>query len=228
MNLMADRTQNALESMKFYIVPSSWFLTAWPVLTARTPDGVQEGWREQIGRIQNAELTNVEREVSSSEDEDDSNMSPERRKKRFEQLHRRIARSRERSSMKPGLMHERDYFFLGSSAWMLVKEKFGFDGYEIARPCVAKETSLLAIELQPEESEDNKPTLVEIPASGRFAYEKNIPAEEPSKTAVVPEEEGHNVSIRIPSPSHASVRVQYLSASRMLITITRLLGMIHQ
>jgi hypothetical protein len=190
MNAMADHTQ--CDSLKFYIVPASWFLKAWPLLTARSPDGVQEGWRESVGRIQNAELMNVEREVSSSDDEGDGSLNAaERQKKRFEQLHLRMATKRQQSNMKQGMVHKNDYFFLGPSSWMLVKEKFDFDGHELGRSCVSTGSSqnTLAIKLQPEESEDNKPLLIDIPASGRFAYEKVLPKEESSKSAVVPEEE---------------------------------------
>jgi hypothetical protein len=191
MNVMADQTPASLESLKFYIVPASWFLKAFPMLTVRSPDVVQEGWRNQVGRIQNSDLMNVEREVSSSDDEDSSGNNTERQKKRFELLHLRMSRNREQSTMKQGLVHEQDYFFLGPSTWMLVKEKFGFDGYELVRSCVSTGTNqnALAIQLQAEESEDNKPMLIDVPASGRFAYEKVVPKEDSNKSAIVPEED---------------------------------------
>jgi hypothetical protein len=197
MNAMADHTQNSLEDLRFFIVPASWFPKAWPLLTARSPDGVQEGWRELIGRIQNSELMNVEREVSSSDDDDegDSNLSiAERSKKRFSLLHSRMARNRQQPIMRRGLAHQRDYFFLGPSAWMLVKEKFGFDGYELSRSCVFTGTSqnTVAIQLEAAESEDDKPMLIDIPPSGRFAYEKVVLKQEPKKSAIVPEEDGSN------------------------------------
>lgn len=102
--------------------------------------------------------------------------------------------------MRKGLVHEQDFFVLGPMAWNVVKLKFGQVGYgliEIARPCVpAKNNGLLAIELRPEESEDNKPFQIEIPAAGRFAYEQVMkPADETSKSALVPQDENHNVSI---------------------------------
>jgi hypothetical protein len=198
MNAMADHTQNSLEDLRFFIVPASWFLKAWPLLTARSPDSVQEGWREHIGRIQNSELMNVEREVSSSDDDDDdgdSNLSAaERSKKRFSLLHSRMARNMQQSIMRRGLAHKRDYFFLGPSSWMLVKEKFGFDGYELSRSCVFTGTSqnTVAVQLEAAESEDDKPMVIDIPPSGRFAYEKVVPQQEPIKSAIVPEEDGSN------------------------------------
>ena len=202
---MSDRTSKALESFNFYIVTSSWFRKAWPLLTARSVDQIPDGWREHIGSIHNEELMmNVEREVSSSEEEgdDDNNaIAAERKEKREEKINRRRARIGERPSMRTGLVHEQDFFILGPSAWNVVKFKFGEDGYglvEIARPCVpARNNGLLAIELRPEESEDSKPFQIEIPPSGRFAYEQvMIPAAETKKSAaLVPQDENHNVSI---------------------------------
>lgn len=201
MNAMANNQSQTTttDPLMFYIVPASWFLKAWPVLAARSPDGIQEGWRELIGRIQNAELMNVEREVSSSSDDDEGDdnantlTAAERQKKRFEQLHLRMATKKSSatttmSTMKKGMVHKVDYFFLGPSSWMLVKEKFDFDGYELARSCVSASLNTLAIKLHAEESEDNKALLIDIPASGRFAYEKVIPKEEPSKSDIVPQE----------------------------------------
>lgn len=169
MNAMSNPAQ--AESLKFYIVPRSWVLKAWPLLTARSHDDVKEGWRENIGRIQNSELMNVDHEVSSSDEE-----APieDQHQKRLEKLHDRMAKNRSEGVMKAGLEHMKDYFFLGPSAWMLLKEKFGSDGYELARPCVATGSSQnpLAIQLQPEESVGSTAMLINIPPSGRFANEK--------------------------------------------------------
>lgn len=197
--------------MKFYIVPGSWFLKAYPILTARSADGISDNWKEHIGRISNSELMNVvEREVSSDDDEGGGENAAvaakaggstvsDVQKKRFEMMHRRIVQSRQQSTMKPGLVHKKDYFFLGPSAWMLVKEKFDFDGYELPRPCVpsGSSQSTLAIQLYTEESEGSVATLIEIPASGRFPYEKvAAKAESSSASAIVPEDEDGNTEVR--------------------------------
>jgi hypothetical protein len=194
MNAMANKTEVSLESLQYFVVPASWFTKAWPLLTTRSPDGIQEEWRDQVGRIQNAELLdqNAQNAVSSS-DEDDTNNSPERQKKRFEKLHLQMARNRQQSVMRSGLTHMKDYFFLGPSAWMLVEEKFGFDGHELGRSCVFTGTgnNVLAIQLQETEVEENQSRLIPIPASGRFAYEKIVPSESTSAitTDIVPEVE---------------------------------------
>jgi hypothetical protein len=169
MNAMSNPTQ--AESLKFYIVPKSWVFKAWPLLTARSHDDVEEGWRENVGRIQNAELMNVDHEVTSS---DEDAPAEDQQKKRLEKLHLRMAKNGSQGTMKNGLEHMKDYFFVGPSAWMLVKEKFGFDGYELARPCVATGSSQnpLAIQLKPDESDGHTAKLIDIPPSGRFANEK--------------------------------------------------------
>lgn len=192
MNAMSNPTREILDKLKFYIVPKSWFLKAWPLLTAQTHDNIKDGWREEIGTIHVGELTNVEREVSSSDDE-----SAERQKKRFEQLHLRMAKSRQQAVMKTGLEHTKDYFFLGPSAWLLVKEKFGFDGYELARYCVSNGASVLSVQLQAEESEGNTATLIEIPPSGRFAYEKILLDDNNDKSMLVPDEDQGNSTVCI-------------------------------
>eukprot|EP00980_Cylindrotheca_fusiformis_P018509 scaffold6124_cov122-Cylindrotheca_fusiformis.AAC.28 len=169
MNALSNPAQ--AEGLKFYIVPKSWVLKAWPLLTARSHDDVEEGWRENIGIIQNAELMNVEHEVSSSDEE---TSAEDQRKKRLEKLHLRMAKNRSDGVMKPGLEHMKDFFFVGPSAWMIIKEKFGSDGYELERPCVSTGSSQnpLAIELKAEESEGNTPRQIFVPPSGRFANEK--------------------------------------------------------
>jgi hypothetical protein len=215
MNAMSSQPQTVEESLKFYIVPVSWFLKAFPILTARSPEAISDNWKEQIGRISNAELMNVvEREVSSDDEEPgaakDGGVS-DVQKKRFELMHRRIVRSRQHSTMKPGLVHKKDYFFLGPSTWMLVKEKFDFDGYELSRTCVETGGSqnTLAIQLREEESEGNIASLIDIPASGRFPYEKAVLKGETSSSAsaVVPEEEDGNTEVRM-AGTHQSMELQ--------------------
>ena len=193
MNAMSSPSLLTLDSLKFYIVPKSWFLKAWPLLTAKTHHNINNGWRESIGRIQNGELLNVEREVSSSEDE---NATADRQKKRFEQLHLRMQNNRQRV-MKTGLEHTKDYFFIGPSAWLLVKEKFGYDGYELARSCsssIVNGARTIAIQLLAEES-DGSATSITIPPSGRFAYEKILQNDINDTSMLVPEERQANPSV---------------------------------
>ncbi len=200
MNIMSNQPQSGEELLHFYIVPALWFRKAFPILTARSPDGISNNWKETIGSISNVELVNVvEREVSSDDDEEAKpNGISDVQKKRFDLMHRRISRSRQQSTMRPGLVHKKDYFFLGPCAWMLVKEKFDFDGYELSRPVVPTGTSqnTLAIQLRKEESVGNSITLIDIPVSGRFPYENVVSKSDSlNPSAIVPEDEDGNIEV---------------------------------
>lgn len=213
LNAMSNvHAQAGKEPLHYYIVPATWFSKAYPVLTSRTSDGITDGWKEELGRISNSRLMNVVERENSSDDEETGSLNPcsvlEVQKKRFDLMHRRIRENQRQSTMKPGLVHARDFFFLGPGAWALVKEKFDFDGYELARPVVAGPQNTLAIQLMEEESEGNKATMITIPPSGRFPYER-VAAEAGSATAlaIVPEDEdGNNESsaVFIPKPWESS------------------------
>lgn len=200
MNEMSGQSRPEGDPLNFYIVPASWFVKAFPILMARSPDGISDNWREQIGRISNVELINVTgREVSSDDDEMGQPGEDELdiQKKRFELMHRKIVQNRQQSTMKHGLVHKKDFFFLGPSAWMLVKEKFDFDGYELSRPVVPAPNTrnTIAIQLRDEESEGYVSTLIRIPASGRFPYEKvisRLDSSNNSLSAIVPDDDDAN------------------------------------
>ena len=191
---MSGPSRLGADPLNFYIVPASWFVKAFPILTARSPNGISDNWREQIGRIANVELINVTgREVSSDDDEvGKAGGVSDVQKKRFELMHRKIVQNRQQSTMKNGLVHKKDYFFLGPSAWMLVKEKFDFDGYELSRPVISAPNTrnTIAIQLREEESEGFAST-IRIPASGRFAYEKTMTKldSNTSLSAIVPDDD---------------------------------------
>lgn len=245
-----QQQQQQAQALTFYIVAARWFVNAFFLLTARTPEDVPENWRDQIGRITNAELIvgveQQQRREVSSDDEEQTTDNPqsggdistststsavpttmprsagpaETQKRRFEQMHQRMIHNREDFVLKPGLEHTQDYFFLGPNAWMLVKEKFDFDGCELQGQCVRlsnntntnTNTSALAIQLP---GTATVPTLIPIPASGRFPYESVIPKTQATTTAameattttamtmtnIVPEEDDddgtNEVSIRI-------------------------------
>jgi hypothetical protein len=239
MTAMTNQTATALESLKFYVVSKSWFVRAWPILTAKPNELVDddnnmnmiENLREHIGKIKNSDLVFVdsstksqttsidekdegvcvtdENENAASADNDNnsdnnhegnssSNSSLHdinRSKSTISEYYRRISENSETTKMKPDLLHTQDYFFLGPSAWMLVKEKFGYDGYEISRCCkkvVQQRTGgqgRIAVALLPgeentlstcgnssnNESEQHNINLLSstiVPLSGRFPYEK--------------------------------------------------------
>ncbi len=207
MTVMTNQTPEALESLKFYAVTKSWFLRAWPLLTAKQNDtlddtAIGDDLREHIGKIQNSELilddfkaspTSVDEkgvgpsaDASSSGESNPQEYDIDQSKQNITEYYRRISKNSDTTKMRPGLVHTKDYFFLGPSAWLLVKEKFGFDGYEISRCCrkAAIGQGRIEIALLPgEESNENSGeanrnlmsnNLVStaVPLSGRFPYEK--------------------------------------------------------
>jgi hypothetical protein len=195
MTAMTNQNATALESLKFYVVSKSWFVRAWPILTAKPNELVDddmnkiENLRDHIGKIENSELVVV---GSSSDNNHEGNSNSNsslhdinRSKSSISEYYRRVSENPETTKMKPGLLHTLDYFFLGPSAWMLVKEKFGYDGYEISR-CSKKVVQQriagqgrIAVALLPGEErndgEQNNTNLLSstvVPLSGRFPYEK--------------------------------------------------------
>ncbi|CAJ1966950.1 unnamed protein product [Cylindrotheca closterium] len=193
MNAMSNPTD--VDSLKFYIIPSSWFVKAWRLFGARSEDDVDENWRESIGSIQNIELLNIEHEVTSDEEDP----AEDQQKKMFEKLHLRMAKNLQEGKIMSELEHTKDYFFLGASAWLLVKEKFGFDGLELERPCVTNAANgSLEIQLKLEESNGTTPKLITIPPSGRFAYEKVMSSKVSNTVAIISEGTNGNAS-RMPN-----------------------------
>jgi hypothetical protein len=224
MNAMSMRAQASLDSLKYYIVPASWFLKAYPLLTSRTADGIQEGWREYVGRIENVQLLNIEHAISEDEqetnttaavstsaststmkdketaattsssttttsDDNNGNKGPTTTRNKetkttitvAKPFLQQLVRNRQQSTVRVGLRHKRDYFFLGPSAWEIVKEKFGHDNHELFRQCVfvgRAPHNEVAIQMLDEEggggAELPSSLQVTIPPSGRFAYEKFI------------------------------------------------------
>ena len=193
---MASMTVQSLDGLSFYVIAGSWFRKAWPLLMTRSDVNIPEDWREQIGRVQNQELISVEHAISSSDEEDSSNVpTGQRQKKRFERLHRKMARSQQKSVMRSGMVHMEDYFLLGPSAWMLVKEKFGFDGIELARPCVLWGPHRLHLAIRLEEGESERKAIL-IPDTGRFQYERVLSNGATNSSDIVPEEEEVDDSVR--------------------------------
>jgi len=140
---------------------------------------------------------------NGSKNRDGNSLSAaDKSKLNVDQFHRRMVENAQtRRKIKSGMIHTRDYFFLGPSSWLLVKEKFGYDGYEICRCCKKVISSQEAagqwieVALLPEEKNNNhamptsafnsnnnqedvanRLTSTILPPSGRFPYEKVITA----------------------------------------------------
>lgn len=213
MTAMTNQTTAALESLNFYVVTKSWFVRAWPILTAKPNDFADmelgKNLREHIGKIQNSELvlseaatkSQTDNNIDEKDDDDDENRESNhdegnpsqydinQSKLSISEYYSRTTENPKTTKMKPGLMHTRDYFFLGPSAWMLVKAKFGYDGYEICRSCKKVQPQIgqgrVAIALLPgeedlsstgagssDEGQNINYSSTIVPLSGRFPYEK--------------------------------------------------------
>lgn len=208
MNAMSDPTPENLERLTFYVIPASWFVKAWPILSAR-PD-IKSNiplQKEHVGRILNAGLVvqMPERDDAEEDRKPAATYSSSTGSTKFDQAkanmemfhHRRRTQKQTTTRMRPGLRHAKDYFFVGANVWELVKNKFGYDGYEVRRTsCKAtnatvssteEEQGTIAIGLLPGEgahavaisANGPLPTkdveFVVIPPTGRFPYEKIVP-----------------------------------------------------
>jgi len=193
MNVQSRSTN--LDQLAFYILPSQWMQVAWPVLTGQTVPAANN-WREAIGKIEMNHLLIFENAVSSDEEEhQQEGVVPLNDMKWLMQMQSDENRS---PTLRPGLVHQRDFFLLGSNAWLLVKQKFGYD-YEIKRTCVEQTSatdSKLAVVIYPANEATRQPCLIPIPPTGRFRYElclNDNPNEPPDAEQQLPSHPG-NVS----------------------------------
>jgi hypothetical protein len=173
-------------------------------------------WREYIGRIECNDLLMGENAVSSDEEEEakatDAALNtttpftyaaaasstkaavPQQSRKEVllaEATQRAVRESkqqRRKVALRRDLTHEKDFFLLGANAWLLVKEKFGYD-HEIEKRCTLDQ-NLLAVVLHEKESvvttapSGSSPLVpqhlpavyISIPLTGRFRYELHFNA----------------------------------------------------
>ena len=133
-------------SLFFYILPCTWMEACLPFLKGKTE-------RKPTEKIRNAVFF-VTTEVSDDEETDESkiinlrNVSPTK------------------TVLRRDIVHAEDFFLVGSNAWTVVSNKFGFD-IEVRLNAVQhasthREDSNLAVDLGHQK--------VIIPASGRFNY----------------------------------------------------------
>jgi hypothetical protein len=220
MNTQSSKRQTDLARLKFYVVPATWMRQAWPVLTGQSVQN-SDNWRQDIGRIECKDLLVWDNAVSSdSDDEDNDNagyhngegkaaatakIQQKEQQTRKERLMSELNKGKvavdktsekrpqhqRKATLRRELIHEQDFFLLGSNAWFLIKEKFGCD-QEIEKECVFDPTSNespLAVVLhksesstsvaadsnglaQPQEQLEHPAINIPIPPTGRFRYEQ--------------------------------------------------------
>jgi hypothetical protein len=207
--MAAKRTPSSLDGLTFYMVPSSWMVKAWPMLDARPTTVVSSTrddygkWRENVGVIQSRELLSTNHTVSSDEEgTENGNRKPS--SGTTQQLAPQSVSLRtdlnHGVALRADLKHGIDYFLLGPSAWLLVKEKFGFDK-EIGRPCVSTTTndntlSVAVYTQQPANggapnNQAAQHSLIPIPPAGYFHYQQ-----------LLSDLEGDSEETFLPQPAH--------------------------
>jgi hypothetical protein len=190
--MAAKKTPSSLEGLTFYMVPSSWLAKAWPMLDARPTTVVSTAvddygkWRENVGIIQTSELLSTNHTVSSDEEgTENGNRKPANGTNLSQQQAPQSVSLRtdlkHGLALRAGLKHGVDYFLLGPSTWLLVKEKFGFDK-EIGRPCVFHSTNYSTLSVAVDKQQptnggtpNNQATqhsLIPIPPAGYFPYKQ--------------------------------------------------------
>lgn len=186
--MAAKKTSSSVSGLQFYMVPSAWLVKAWPMLSAlSSPPGPpsnghggsgDEKWRERVGIIQVGELLSWDRAVSSSDEEGGDNGQSKPPKLRKHQ------KPPDSCPLRNDMTHGEDFFLIGPSVWLLLKQKFGTDDVELGRPVVfhSAEQSTLAVALDPEPANGSSTTksssqnkqLIPIPPGGHFPYKQLI------------------------------------------------------
>ena len=217
---MSTQSSSSLESLHFYAVAGSWFRKAWPVLTSRS-EIATENWREELGQINNKELVdedNLDQVTPSDEALTSGRMKMDNSLGSLDIISRQssdiAADTQQRTSsplveggngqktqksapkLRSTSEHEKDYFFLGPSAWILVREKFGFDGCTIQRSCVfaGQNQSEVAIQLLAGEYAPGKSSVIIVPPSGRFSFERSLEQPQPKPDSI---EQYHDDDTRV-------------------------------
>jgi hypothetical protein len=223
LNAMAEKSPSSLKSLNFYAVAASWFRKAWPILTS--PLAISnDNWREEIGDIKNKELVEdtvqdddaYSGEKRSGDEKDSAALLPSNN------MNKNAIQSRQHSSnsslrIRLTMEHEKDYFLLGPSAWMLVKEKFGFDGYEIQRSCVFAGQNQNEVAIQMLDGENAQDPLIIVPPSGRFSFERALQQDNASDIKV----RGSIASLHRPISSLSSARHSF-SLSDFIVFVCRI------
>ena len=147
-------------------------------------------WRENVGSIRNAELLSTNHTVSSDEEGTErGNGKPTTNGNSQQQVP-------PSHSLRTDLKHGVDYFLLGPSAWLLVKEKFGYDK-EIGWPCVYHSTneSTLSVAIGAiggaSTNQAAHQNFIPIPPAGYFPYQQ-----------LLSDLEGDSEEAFVPQPAH--------------------------
>lgn len=160
-----------IDHVKYYLVASEWMKRAWRSVL-KPPSKIPSKWQELVGPVDNSVLT----EALTGEATQD-NMGVDNQSAGMP-----TGTSTEGEKLRSDLQHERDFYLVGSNAWLLLYHKFGATHTFAALVRVHKtQDSNLAVDLQTVNQTNgavavssNKGSFVPIPASGRFPYETTL------------------------------------------------------
>jgi hypothetical protein len=243
LNVMSNCDADQMSKYTFYVVEGDWMRRAWQFLAVGirrppfvdTPIMVSDDWRQQqVGSICNAQLFEDQTLASS---EDVPLLDPSRPSDSSELLKRGVTvhsplQKREKrlatssgghlldhsvpplsKKLRRNLQLGSDFVLLGPNAWLLVKEKFGYD-LPVPRPCCRFPSSpletnfkdsfvrpALAVRLY-DDGDTPTSSLVPVPPTGRFAYEKYFATASPPRPKEVEDEvAGDDEFVPVFSPS---------------------------
>jgi DUSP domain len=109
-----------------------------------------------------------------------------------------VATTTANTRLLPGLQHEKDYYLLGSSTWLLLNGKFGTQGPTLVRnvcfhpttdssiAVVVSSSSSSSSTSNKNDNNNNKGLLIPIPSTGRFPYESSFRSQPPAGAAAAP------------------------------------------
>jgi hypothetical protein len=184
-----------IESCEWYVVTSDWMALAHALLTEyQEPPPT---WRQDLAIVNKGLVAGLE-ELPTSGIVSNGSTPRSRHPQAWAQgspfasdLERQKRQQRTASHLKGSCVFGKDFFLLGANAWLLCKEKFGYD-HEIACPTVNNirnnDPSPLLIRVP---LEGNSEIHIPFPSTGRFAVGDALKAlhkeQSPSKNVVVPE-----------------------------------------
>lgn len=152
-----------IPQLEFYVLDVAWMNAILPFLNGNV-HAKPEVPISNVGLL-------AEHAVSSDDDDENAPTTHERRKRKQswrERTSKTHASHYTEKSLKPGLLHEKEYFLVGPHVWTVLSSKFGYD-YALPRKIV-KSThfeSQLGVQVYP----DGSQMPIAVPATGRYSYE---------------------------------------------------------
>ncbi|KAL7566209.1 hypothetical protein ACA910_011279 [Epithemia clementina (nom. ined.)] len=166
-------------NMKYYLISAQWLRKAWSHVL-KPPSRISKSWVDLVGRIDNSSLV-----VESNSGSDGVAHHPHHLQQQSAGVPTNGGGGGEglqggSISLRKDLIHEQHFYLVGSQAWLLLSQKFGYTHVCSAVVRVHKTNdSKLAVDLFSDDSSfsivsNGQESLIPIPASGRFPYERSL------------------------------------------------------